>query len=389
MDRKVYLIAVGLVVLAALVVLLVAISYSTTTGTNVLNFQLTDPPQVPSGTSALVITYSSVKAYIMNKTNGTGEWISGSGSGTVNLMSLINSSQIIGSVNITPNSSVSMVSFMVTSARIIINGTTYNVTIPNSQITSSVTGSESVNSSSSVLIDLSPSIVTIVTDNSTVFVMVPSVKAVMVGSHKLVGTQSIRQFEQGSLGISSISMSSSGSNTTLSLSVTNNGNETVDIKQIFLYGNFSVLVIPRASPSGISANSSGNFGSGRRMDVNDVALVNGIQIAWGKRLNVNSQFGINGSVESMVHTGAFFRNMHVVNFVVGSSGQLSFPSGSGGFVSGSGYALTPGSSVTLTFSGDITTNNGYLVISGMPGDVYRVFVTGSSGSSTSGNVTAA
>ena len=68
---------------------------------------LTDPPEVPSGTSALVVTYSSVGVHLLGAGNDSG-WIYSNTSGTLNLMSLVNVSQAIATVTIPANATINV-----------------------------------------------------------------------------------------------------------------------------------------------------------------------------------------------------------------------------------------------------------------------------------------
>jgi len=112
--------------------------------------------------------------------NGTSEWVSSSNTGSVNLLSLVNISQVIGSVNIPKNSTVDMVKFNITSATITIDNKTYNVTVPSQQIIVHVSNTQRVNGTASALIDITPVVASIYTNNSVIFVLVPSLRAVVV-----------------------------------------------------------------------------------------------------------------------------------------------------------------------------------------------------------------
>ncbi len=173
-------IVVVIVVIGAAVYLLgkaPSTSYTTTVyGTSTVPVQsqrtsqtpvvLTDPLTVPAGTSAYVMTYSNVMVHSTGA-NATG-WASAQGSGSVNLMA-INSSgegQVMGWANVTTNSSIDMVQYTITSAKITVNGTTYNVTLPaNSTVTAQTSGNAKVNSTTSVVINTSP-VVTAYTNSS-------------------------------------------------------------------------------------------------------------------------------------------------------------------------------------------------------------------------------
>jgi hypothetical protein len=219
--------------------------------TGLLTFQLIDPPQVPNNTQALVITYSSLSAHVL-LANGTSEWVSSTNTGSVNLLSLVNISQVIGSVNIPKNSTVDMVKFNITSATITIDNKTYNVTVPSQQIIVHVSNTQRVNGTASALIDITPVVASIYTNNSVIFVLVPSLRAVVVpgSASATVGAKvAINETERHELEsikpnitISSISLSESNNITLFKVSVVNNANTSVRIKHVLLFGNESISI---------------------------------------------------------------------------------------------------------------------------------------------------
>jgi len=219
--------------------------------TGLLTFQLIDPPQVPNNTQALVITYSSLSAHLL-LANGTSEWFSSSNTGSVNLLSLVNISQIIGSVNIPKNSTVDMVKFNITSAAITIENKTYNVTVPSQQIIVHVSNAQRVNGTASALIDITPVVASIYTNNSVIFVLVPSLRAVVVpgsasatvGAKLAINDTERHELEsvKPNITISSISLSESNNITSFKVSVVNNANTSVKIKHVLLFGNESISI---------------------------------------------------------------------------------------------------------------------------------------------------
>jgi hypothetical protein len=219
--------------------------------TGLLTFQLIDPPQVPNNTQALVITYSSLSAHIL-LANGTSEWVSSSNTGSVNLLSLVNISQVIGSVNIPKNSTVDMVKFNITSATITIDNKTYNVTVPSQQIVVHVSNTQKVNGTASALIDITPVVASIYTNNSVIFVLVPSLRAVVVpgsasatvGAKVAINYTERHELEsvKPNITISSISLSESNNITLFKVSVVNNANTSVRIKHVLLFGNESISI---------------------------------------------------------------------------------------------------------------------------------------------------
>lgn len=255
-------IALGLITLLTVVLPALSTSPASSPGGQ-LTFQLTDPPKVPTGTQALNITYSSLQVQFSSG-GGSGyvtTVVNISGSGSVDLMSLINTSEVIGMGRMPANATIKEVSFAITSAYIVINGTAYNVTVPNSRLTSPVSVNSSMSTNSSVLMDLSPVIATIYTNNSTVFVLVPSLKAVLIGNesaHVSVGEKhplNDKEYNElnattPAISIDSASLTVVGNTTTeLSVTVTNNANASVNISHVVLFGTPKVFVTPWAEAS--------------------------------------------------------------------------------------------------------------------------------------------
>ncbi|MDE1855240.1 MAG: DUF4382 domain-containing protein [Candidatus Micrarchaeota archaeon] len=157
-------------------------------GGSTVAVQLTDPPNVPSGTQHLFVTYTSVQVHVSstgyaNATNQSG-WVTASGSGTVDLMTLLNASQTLAAAHVTTNSTVNLVRFNISSATIVISNQTYNVITPNNQITVTVVGGQKINSSSaSVLIQLSPTVtVRGGAGANTTYMLVPAARAIVINS---------------------------------------------------------------------------------------------------------------------------------------------------------------------------------------------------------------
>lgn len=215
--------------------------------------QLTDPPQVPNGTESLVIRYNDVRLHESGASNSTG-FINLNASGSINLLNITNASETIALLRANSSESFDMVRFNITSAVITVNNVSYNVTVPSGSLSVRLSQHlSSKNGSSGVLISLSPVIVQIYTSNSTVFVMVPSVRAIVVGNSQ-IGRSAFRvgarerlnaslnsEFERssGNISIQSASISALGNRTYISVTVKNNGNSTVDLKHVFIHGIFS------------------------------------------------------------------------------------------------------------------------------------------------------
>ncbi|MDE1871412.1 MAG: DUF4382 domain-containing protein [Candidatus Micrarchaeota archaeon] len=184
-SKTLYAVALVLVILAVVAVYFLSMG-GLGSGMSRLAVQMTDPPNVPQGTQHLIVAYSSVQVHSTGNASQSG-WINASGSGTVDLMALVNVSKTIASADVSSNSSINLVRFDITSAQIVVNNTTYNVTVPNSQVSVAVTGQQKVNSSSSaVLVDLFPTVNAHSGANSTTYVMAPAARAIVINSNSSV-----------------------------------------------------------------------------------------------------------------------------------------------------------------------------------------------------------
>ncbi|MEM0201002.1 MAG: hypothetical protein QXD23_01200, partial [Candidatus Micrarchaeaceae archaeon] len=276
-----------------------SVQSSSSTNVVLMPIQLTDPPHAPYGTQAISILYSSLAIQISNA-NGS-SWIYGNGSGQINLMSIINLTQVIGNVRVPVNASINKIKFNVTSASIEINNTNYSVTVPNDQITTNIHSNTKAASNSSILLDLSPTIATILTSNSTEFVLVPSLKAIIIGSAAVSSNTSnltigarlkINSSERinlensvPNLTILSSSLSQSNSSTLFSVTIKNNGNQSVVLNHVLLYGNISSKISINRTPI-IQINGS-------------VDGKEGINIS---RINISSKTGINGKLNVQINS---------------------------------------------------------------------------------------
>jgi DNA-binding transcriptional ArsR family regulator len=335
-------------------------------------FSLTDPPSVPNGTQALNITYSSLQTHYVGSGNtNSSAWVPGSGSGSLDLMSLINSSQIIGTGSVPENSTINMVRFDIASAYIVINGTKYNVTVPSGELTVPVTGGGRITSNSSVLIDLSPVVTTIYTNNSTDFVLVPSVRAVFVGSTNVTGhvgeMHTLTRMEHERLnatapviGITDASFKVVNNSTVqLSVTVKNDGNESVPLVHVILFGLPSVFVSPDANSrvgaeidakpmlGNVATGTSAGIGGGKNNVTVGISerektgigynsefpdVINGVHVMVFGNGTVNAtthmpilSAGDQSKLESLVTVGAAVRSFRVLNFLVTANGTLALP----------------------------------------------------------------
>ena len=291
--------------------------------------QLTDPPQVPVGTSALVVTYSNVELHEAGQGNTSG-FISTNASGTVNLMNLTNFTQTIAALHVSSNQTFDMARFNITSASITINGTTYNVTVPSSELLVKISGTNST--SRGAVIDLTPTIVEIYEQNQTLFVLVPSVRAVAIGSSAVNSSSVHAGFRvrvnsttkarldsiRPNISIVSESLSIAGNRTDLSVTVKNNANRTVQLKHVILegYTSFSFganASVPMTAPGYGGLGAYGNAGTGNGMNYSSgssgTGLTNFSQVSkemLGGNLSEVFNISSNDSAKGLNEASAFF-----------------------------------------------------------------------------------
>ena len=453
MSRRLDLrIALGaVVVLAALGALLYGI-YNTPSGsvlspgTSTLPILLTDPPQVPNGTSALTLYYSSIALHSADHANSTG-FTQLNTSGSVNLMTLVNQSQVLALANVNSSARFDMVVIDVTKATITINNKTYNVTVPSSRIFIKLNENLNASSSGGALIDFMPAIIQIYGNNNSTFVMVPSAVAVAlrkgeIGSHLHLGeTQGLSSEEEGNIShvraqmaITGESIAVSGNNTaSISVTVKNDGNTTVEVKHVMVQGYMRAIMnfthrqqdqmpIMDSINGGMGSDSHSNsglgsniFGGTNALEDANASSLSTISVGMGSghgegdgndTMTASENESLTAAIESDTHmtnmSSSRFRELinqtvvfehqfhHALNFMVQSnSTALSLPLSENEAEGPNGYTLLPNQSVTFTFNGMIGVGGeGMHIVDLLANQTYSIRVTGTEGASASTNTTA-
>lgn len=155
---------------------------SNNTGT--LSAQLTDPPNVPDGVSHVYVDYSDVQVHASGIANDSG-WFTIANSGSIDLMSIINVSVTLGSALVSTGL-FTLVKFDISSASITYSGQNYTALVPNNQISVPITNGGvyvNENGSSGFLIDISPTVVPFQNGTQIGFVLVPSADSLPISSH--------------------------------------------------------------------------------------------------------------------------------------------------------------------------------------------------------------
>jgi len=238
---------------------------------NSVGIFLTDPPHVPLGTQALLVSYAAVRVEMTNSSGTFWETINSSGS--VDLMSLINSSRNLTSFILPANTVVDSVELGITNASINVNGTVYPVNLPQSDVALKVIYSNSSSQNPyDILFDMSPTVSILLTGNQTYFVMVPSGTAVAIAKSNnsyynanVHGSDAIVKLsgqEEALLGasrptidIANAYLNSTNGQTYLSLNVSDDSNRSTSLLTVMVIGNSSYLLNLNYSVNG--SNKSG------------------------------------------------------------------------------------------------------------------------------------
>jgi DNA-binding transcriptional ArsR family regulator len=398
---------------------------------------LTDPPQVPAGTQALYINYSSLSVHLAH--GGSSAWIPVNATGRLDLMSLINVSQVLGRVEIKSNSTFDMVRFNITSSSITVDNITYSVQVMNGPVVAKV-ASKLVNKSSNILLDFSPIVVPMYSQDSTSFMLLPSLKAAVVpnpASGKPVSPRDrypVQQYnkmfkdENVNLTIADAMLHSYDNYTSLNMDLLNNGKNNVLVMAVMLYGNETPSEMPNAviingtaivNASDIRSEQPGQQGipqangsmpmadwhAGARpfdrndsdFSINESAIreagaylgVKAVLIRMpGRSSNIlihdiDSFFGSHAFSEGAYAISNWTNPMRQpgIDFLVGSNGTLFMPLPQLMLAPAQkpGYLLMPKSSITISYNGAIRMIDGGIHMTLPGGSSYKVLVVTNAG----------
>ncbi len=404
---------------------------------------LTDPPQAPPGTSALILAYTGIMLHEAGTPNSTGSagFIDVNASGSVDLMTLTNVSQILAIAKVPANASFDSIVFTGASAKITINNSTFNVTVPSSRLQVKISGNLSNNGTA--LIDLAPSVVQIyggTNATQNIFVMVPFAKAfVLSGSsssaHASVGERTDlsasehAQLKENTANVSirSASLAEQGNTMVVSVTVENSGNSSATLRHLFVRGllvtSFNGIVGSGAEAnSGLDVNigTLPGYGSNATVGITLNSSMNGDRGSNGSEgsshtgSSGNESMGVttgsyanaslNNTIEGDLHERGnlsatahayvdgsleFEQEMHSsLNFIISQNATLSLPQDVMDVEGQSGYVIAPGSTVTLSYDGMATFGESGMGAQLIPNQTYSIAIQGEAGARAMLNSTA-
>lgn len=305
-----------------------------------LSVMLTDPPTVPTGVTALYINYNNVQVHVSNAGNQSG-WTTLTGSGQLNLMSMVDVSQTIATANINTGT-FNAIRFNITSATVTYNGQNYTADLVYQEhvLTIPISGGIQVSEAktSAALIDLTPTVLLLGTPQNPVFAMIPAARGYLVPTQSVpaeahhIGQRHNLASDswwsvvsrESAFGVTSTTLTPSS----LSITVENSGNASVVFR--------------------LAAATTGTSVSG----------------GWQSRLSTSDVFVVEPNETLAVLSGSTRTQMYQE-------------------IAAGGYLLAPGQSATFTYSGSIVIGQQLFDLGGqiqtqlvLPGQNYVVSLTG-------------
>ncbi len=328
--------------------------------------EFTDPLVAPSGTQGLVLGYSGIRLHEVLP-DGESGFVNATGSGEVDLLNFTAPTgrsgraaiaRVVGTALIPSSARVDGVSFVINSGRITISNATINTDLPYRVQNVSIAGAYS--DAAGALIDLNPAALQFYAPRNLEFGLYLSPHAVPLNASSIRANESLGSVSQlnpslsgelnrtnSAISVTGSGLSENGNATALFINVRNNGASPVQLMYVQLRGE---MTNSTASASALSRN----------------ATISGIS--------------------------SFAEHFHnALDFAVQPNGTMippfEFPS-----LITPGYALQPGSSANLSFSGVISIGfarnmatrgpqimNRTGIVSPLPNRTYDIVVIGQGG----------
>jgi hypothetical protein len=366
---------------------------------SVVLLQLTDPPTVPVGASSLNLTYSAI-TLLASEPGQNGQVTTtavtvtpSGGSATVDLLRLENISQTIASTSLPSGSTIYSATFTVSSISITINGTTSAVSLATggSSFVVSLTSGTILSGTNAVLLDLNPTVV----DTPSGYEMIPSSVGIIltqsevcpqgqdIGRQCPVTGQTQTNIKKSQVQLTSdlLALSVSGSTTTVTVQIGNPGNSSIQLIQIGLQGNLTVVsssctnTSTTTTTSTASSSGKGDDERGRGQNFGNSGCWNPGQ--WGPSQLLFTP--VNTVSTSATSTSPSSSSTSTSTASTGcTSGQMVLSNGAVDSYGQSRLVLGPGQCVILTFSGLMTFGHNQLTLvpNTAAGQVYLLNVVG-------------
>ena len=343
---------------------------------------ITDPPYLPAGTSAVMLNYSSIT--INYTSGGANSTITLNTTGTLDALSLVNVSRIIATANIKSGSKINGVSINISSGSISISNSTYALAIPVKRFYTKVVGNGTVNSSTSILLDLSSVVVPYFSNYSNgteSFAFMPKLSGFLGyanktwisenntnGSKKAFSDNESMPldkfagkaalfFSESGVKVANASIVQNGGNENVSISLINTGNDIAEVEGVAMLSCFSMhdYAITPGKSFNHNVNATAYNGTSGTLTINISKLYHN----WNSKpisinvTNMPKRVVITGNPYAIAKMPQATRLMPMlgVSFAVLKNGSLGsslweMPKMAGNI----GYGMGPGSNVALRYS---------------------------------------
>ena len=370
MSSRKQVVSAGIVGLILAVALIAGAAYflqSPTTTRGTVDILLTDPPNVPTGVTAVYVTYSNVAVHVSGAGNQSG-WTNSNTAGTIDLIKMVNISTTIASIKVTTGV-YNALRFNISSAAVTFNGKNYTAFVPRALLTVPIPGGLRVNAttSSAEIIDMSPTVMNIGSGSTPEFIITTTASCFRVpqnqvttnmGHHgfsfRLPGNAWWNQIWESYTANVTITSASLSANS-LSVMVKDTGTTPLNLSAIVVAPLGHECLIQTSTSS--STSSTTHSRDHLRVPVPDCFT--------GSATFLVENNGTLLSVKALVSDMSVLREKH------SPSQWSSFGK--------NGFTIAPGGSVTLTYSGSI--RFGFALLGWTPlgvvsGDKYDITAVG-------------
>jgi hypothetical protein len=304
----------GLTVAGAVILCGSSLGLLTISSTGTLSVLLTDPPMVPSGVSAVYVTYSSIAVHALGFNNSG--WVPFSGQETIDTLKLVNLSQTISSGTV-PSLTYDLVEFNISNVVVTYRGTNCTTAIASGKLVVPIIGDVTVSSSypSAALVDIQPTILNLGNQTTPDFTMAAGAKALQVpsddvsSSMKNIGNsyplqghdwfQTFKTHHSYELNITGFALTSNS----FTFSATNQGPDPITIRMVILtpaaQGEESAMPIgPMANSIFFAVKSDGSLSlvNGNPGQVETYLGLNGYTLVGG----TTHSFSFSGTITSLI-----------------------------------------------------------------------------------------
>jgi hypothetical protein len=336
------IIAVALVAVAIFIPGAGILKTTTTSSPNsgTLGIELTDPPTVPPGVTSVYISYSKMGVHVADAGNQSG-WYQIASAGEIDLMSILNTSITLGSANV--NSGIyNALGFNITSATVTVNGANQSAFISNDKMIVPIVGGLQVQSGASeaVLVDLSPTVLSIMNGSETAYVLIPNAHIYQVPQSAWKGADKVGDvihnlnqqawFQNGAQGHLSLS-NAVLTNDSVKVTITNTGSNVAAVSSLTVAYPLNVVCSQYQNACHVAQKG---------------VLPKVVPVAEFAVLSNGSLFQFNFTEAAINHYNNSSNGPGpqaiALQSIVSSGVNI-------------GYTLNPGQSVTLTFTGQVAT----------------------------------